>query len=58
MVGQILNQEAAGAMRRNMPHQILAVILGRLAIDRQWHGKGIGRALLREGIRGNGLDRY
>ncbi len=49
-MGQILNQEATGAMRRNMPRQIPAVILGRLAIDRDWQGKGIGAALLHDAV--------
>ena len=49
-MGQILNQEATGAMRRNMPRQIPAVILGRLAIDRNWQGKGIGAALLHDAV--------
>ena len=45
-MGQILNQEAIGAMAcRNMPQQIPAVILGRLAIDRDWQRHGIGVAL-------------
>ena len=33
-------------MRRDMPRHIPAVVLGRLAIDRAWQGKGLGRALL------------
>lgn len=45
-MGQILAQEVAGSMRRNIPKQIPAVTLGRLAIDRAWHGKGLERALL------------
>jgi ribosomal protein S18 acetylase RimI-like enzyme len=49
-MGQILNQEAIGAMRRNMPHQIPAVILGRLAIDRNWQRQGIGAALLHDAV--------
>ena len=49
-MGQILNQEATGAMRRNMPRQIPAVILGRLAIDRDWQGRGLGRALLHDAV--------
>jgi hypothetical protein len=39
-MGQILNQEATGAMRRNMPRHIPAVLLGRLAIDPRWEGRG------------------
>ena len=35
-------------MRRNMPQLIPAVILGRLAIDKKWQGKGLGKALLND----------
>lgn len=49
-MGQILAHEATGAMRRNMPRQIPAVVLGRLAIDRGWQGKGLGRALLADAV--------
>jgi GNAT superfamily N-acetyltransferase len=49
-MGQILAQETAGSRRRNMPKQIPAVMLGRLAIDRAWQGKGLGRALLADAI--------
>ncbi len=45
-MGQILAHEVTGAMRRNMPKQIPAVTLGRLAIDRSWQDRGLGRALL------------
>lgn len=45
-MGQILAHEVTGAMRRNMPKHIPAVMLARLAIDRAWQGKGLGRALL------------
>ena len=50
-MGQILAQEATGSMRRNMPKQIPAILLGRLAIDRAWQGTGLGRALLADAIR-------
>jgi len=49
-MGQILADEATGSMRRNMPKFIPAVVLGRLAIDRPWQGKGLGRALLADAI--------
>lgn len=49
-MGQILNQEATGAIRRNMPRHIPAVILGRLAIDQNWQGKGLGQALLHDAV--------
>jgi GNAT superfamily N-acetyltransferase len=50
-MGQILGQEVTGSMRRNMPKHIPAVVLGRLAIDRAWQGKGLGRALLADVVR-------
>ena len=49
-MGQILNQEATGAMRRNMPRHIPAVILGRLAIDQACQGRGLGQALLHDAV--------
>ncbi len=49
-MGQILAQEATGAIRRNMPKFIPAVTLGRLAIDRTWQGKGLERALLADAV--------
>ena len=49
-MGQILNQEAIGSVRRNMPRFIPAVVLGRLAIDEDWHRKGLGAALLKDAV--------
>jgi GNAT superfamily N-acetyltransferase len=49
-MGQILAQETIGSMRRNMPQFIPAVMLGRLAIDRNWQGQGLGRALLADAV--------
>jgi len=49
-MGQILNQETVGSMRRNMPRQIPAVILGRLAIDKKWQDQGLGKALLQDAV--------
>jgi GNAT superfamily N-acetyltransferase len=50
-MGQILAQETLGSMRRNMPQNIPAVVLGRFAIDRAWQGRGLGRALLADVVR-------
>ena len=49
-MGQIFSSEVVGSMRRNMPRQIPAVILGRLAIDEKWQGKGLGGALLQDAV--------
>lgn len=40
--------EAPGRFRRNMPNPIPVVVLGRLAVDHSFQGKGIGRALVRD----------
>lgn len=39
---------APGRFRRNMPDPIPVVVLGRLAVDQSWHGKGLGRALVKD----------
>ena len=41
---------ATGRVRRNMPNPIPVVLLGRLAIDRQWQGRGVGGDLLRDAV--------
>ena len=41
---------ATGKVRRNMPDPIPVMIIGRLAVAQQWHGMGIGRALLRDAV--------
>jgi GNAT superfamily N-acetyltransferase len=48
--GAIANTIATGKVRRNMPDPIPVMIIGRLAVDRRWQGKGIGRGLLRDAI--------
>ncbi len=45
-MGQLLAAEATGPMRRNMPKFIPAIVLGRLAIDLDFQGQGLGTALL------------
>lgn len=44
----IMADAAPGRFRRNMPDPILVVVLGRLAIDRSFQGRGFGRALVRD----------
>jgi GNAT superfamily N-acetyltransferase len=48
--GAIAIGEAPGRVRRNMPDPIPMAVLGRLAIDRTWQGRGLGRLLLRDAI--------
>ncbi|RVD53161.1 MAG: GNAT family N-acetyltransferase [Mesorhizobium sp.] len=42
--------EAPGIVRRNMPDPIPMVVLGRLAVDGSWQGKGLGAALLQDAV--------
>lgn len=46
--GAVNAAAAPGRFRRNMPEPIPVAILGRLAVDRTYHGQGIGRALFRD----------
>jgi GNAT superfamily N-acetyltransferase len=48
--GAIAQTAATGKVRRNMPDPIPVMVIGRLAVDRNWQGCGIGRALLRDAI--------
>lgn len=48
--GSIVSVSAPGRIRRNMPDPIPVMVLGRLAIDRRWQGRGLGQALLRDAI--------
>lgn len=41
---------APGSLRRNMPDPIPMAIIGRLAIDRGWQGKGLGAAMLQDAV--------
>jgi GNAT superfamily N-acetyltransferase len=46
--GAVTVAAATGRLRRNMPDPIPVVVLGRLAVDSAFHGKGFGRALVRD----------
>jgi GNAT superfamily N-acetyltransferase len=48
--GSLLPNAATGRVRRNMPNPVPIVLLGRLAIDRGWQGKGLGADLLRDAV--------
>jgi GNAT superfamily N-acetyltransferase len=47
-VGSVSRRAATGAVRRNMPDPLPVILLARLAVDRRWHGQGLGAALLRD----------
>jgi len=46
--GSVTTASVPGKFRRNMPEPIPIVLLGRLAVDVAWQGKGLGRSLFRD----------
>jgi GNAT superfamily N-acetyltransferase len=48
--GALALADAPCSIRRNMPDPVPVGILGRLAIDRSFHGKGLGVALLQDAV--------
>jgi GNAT superfamily N-acetyltransferase len=49
--GAIAQAAVPGRFRRNMPDPIPVVVLARLAVDRNYQGQGLGRALFRDAAR-------
>jgi len=49
--GSVERINAPKSLTRNMPNPIPVIVLGRLAIDQQFHGKKLGSALLKDAIR-------
>ena len=48
--GAVAQQQAPGRVRRNMPEPIPVMVLGRLAVDRAYRGRGLGVGLLRDAV--------
>ena len=48
--GSVARETAPGRIRRNTPDPVPVVVLGRLAIDQDYQGQGLGRALLRDAV--------
>lgn len=49
-VGSATHILAPGRIRRNMPDPIPVAILARLAIDQEWQGRKLGKALMQDAI--------
>ena len=49
--GAVAQAAVPGRFRRNMPDPIPVVVLARLAVDRNYQGRGLGRALFRDAAR-------
>lgn len=47
--GSVSLAQATGRFRRNMPEPIPVALLARLAVDLSYSGRGLGRALFRDG---------
>jgi GNAT superfamily N-acetyltransferase len=48
--GAIAHTHAPGRIKRNMPDPVPVMILGRLAVDKTCHGRGVGTGLLRDAV--------
>ncbi|TPQ38574.1 GNAT family N-acetyltransferase [Bradyrhizobium guangdongense] len=48
--GAVEHQGAPRKLRRNLPNPTPVVIIGRLAVDKEYQGKGLGRALLQDAL--------
>lgn len=45
------NALPSAKLRRGLPEQVPLLLIGRLAIDGQWQGRGLGSALLADALR-------
>jgi GNAT superfamily N-acetyltransferase len=45
------NALPSARLRRGMPEQVPLLLIGRLAVDAQWRGRGVGSALLVDALR-------
>jgi GNAT superfamily N-acetyltransferase len=48
--GAVAHRDSPGRVRRNMPDPVPVMVIGRLAIDRKFQGRGIGSALLKDAV--------
>jgi GNAT superfamily N-acetyltransferase len=45
------NALPSAKLRRSMPEQVPLLLIGRLAVDAEWRGRGVGSALLIDALR-------
>jgi len=48
--GGVAQAAVPGRVRRNMPDPVPVMVLGRLAVDRAYQGRGLGEGLLRDAV--------
>ena len=46
----IIHNQATSKAKRNMPDPVPAVLIGRLALDKTWRGRGHGMSLLQDAL--------
>jgi len=49
-VGAVARADAPGRIKRNMPDPVPVMVLGRLAVDKTFQGRGIGAGLLQDAV--------
>ncbi|MET0517049.1 MAG: GNAT family N-acetyltransferase [Nitrospiraceae bacterium] len=49
-VGAVTHAQAPGRVKRNMPDPVPVMVLGRLAVDKEFQQRGIGTGLLRDAV--------
>jgi GNAT superfamily N-acetyltransferase len=49
-VGAVAHAESPGRIKRNMPDPLPVMVLGRLAVDKAFHGRGLGAGLLKDAV--------
>ena len=49
--GAVQREAAPGKLRRNAPDSVPVSIIGRLAVDREYAGRGLGASLLADALR-------
>jgi GNAT superfamily N-acetyltransferase len=48
--GAVARQSVIRSLRHNAPDPIPVCVIGRLAVDKEWSGKGIGAGLLKDAV--------
>ena len=48
--GAVAHEDVPGRVKRNMPDPIPVILLGRLAVDNEFKGQGIGTGLLKDAL--------
>ena len=48
--GAVSREDSPGAVRRNMPEPVPVMVLGRLAVDRRWQSRQVGKGMLKDAV--------